>query len=99
MHHGNPAKPESITNIAIMTVEGENDDISGVGQTQAAHALCFNVPEEMHVDYIQPGVGHYGVFSGKRFRTEIQPRIREFIRQYFDAKKERRFQLKYPEIF
>lgn len=75
-----------------MTVEGENDDISGIGQTQAAHTLCKNIPEEMRIDYIQPGVGHYGVFSGRRFRTEIQPRIREFMRSYFDVKKEKQWQ-------
>ncbi|NWG46832.1 MAG: polyhydroxyalkanoate depolymerase [Alphaproteobacteria bacterium] len=65
---------------ALMTVEGEKDDISGIGQTQAAHDLCVNIPERKKVDYIQPGVGHYGVFNGSRWRTEIQPRVRDFIR-------------------
>ncbi|MFT5083806.1 MAG: poly(3-hydroxybutyrate) depolymerase [Lentisphaeria bacterium] len=91
-HRGKIVKPEKITKVALMTVEGENDDISGIGQTQAAHDLCVNIPESMQVDYIQPGVGHYGVFSGKRFRTEIQPRIKEFMRQYFDRKVETKFQ-------
>ncbi len=59
------------------TVEGERDDICGVGQTEAAHDLCANLPIEQHE---QPGVGHYGVFNGTRWRTEIQPRIREMIR-------------------
>ncbi|MCA8886435.1 MAG: polyhydroxyalkanoate depolymerase, partial [Hyphomonadaceae bacterium] len=61
---------------------GENDDISGIGQTQAAHDICENIPEQMRRDYIQPGVGHYGVFSGRRFRTEIYPRVREFMRNF-----------------
>ncbi|MFX4450797.1 hypothetical protein ABTA90_19510, partial [Acinetobacter baumannii] len=64
----------------LMTVEGERDDICGVGQTEAAHDLCNGLPADQHVHYLQPGVGHYGVFNGTRFRTEIQPRIREMIR-------------------
>jgi poly(3-hydroxybutyrate) depolymerase len=64
-----------------MTVEGERDDISGVGQTQAAHDLCPNVPDEMRELYVQPGVGHYGVFNGRRFEQEIYPRVRDFIAQ------------------
>ena len=63
-----------------MTVEGERDDICGLGQTQAAHDLCTNIPDDQKVHYVQQGVGHYGVFNGTRWRTEIQPRIREFIR-------------------
>ena len=63
-----------------MTVEGERDDICGLGQTEAAHDLCSNLPVDEHYYYVQPGVGHYGVFSGTRWRTEIQPRIREMIR-------------------
>jgi len=51
-----------------MTVEGENDDISGIGQTQAAHDLCRNIPSHKRLDYIQPDVGHYGVFNGSRWR-------------------------------
>ena len=70
-----------ITDIGLMTVEGEKDDISGVGQTQAAHGLCPNIPEDRRVLYVQPGVGHYGVFNGRRFRDEIYPRVRDFIAQ------------------
>jgi poly(3-hydroxybutyrate) depolymerase len=62
-----------------MTVEGEKDDISGVGQTRAAHRLCGNIPEGMRVHYLQPKVGHYSVFNGSRFTSEIAPRIRDFI--------------------
>jgi poly(3-hydroxybutyrate) depolymerase len=80
MHRGVKVDPAAITKTALLTVEGENDDISGIGQTQAAHDLCVNIPEHMRRDYIQPGVGHYGVFSGRRFRTEIYPRMRDFMR-------------------
>lgn len=90
-HRDRLVRPEAITNVALMTVEGEKDDISGIGQTQAAHDLCVNIPSAMQFDYIQEGVGHYGVFSGKRFRTEIYPRQREFIRTYFDVNAERSF--------
>jgi poly(3-hydroxybutyrate) depolymerase len=79
-HRGRRIDPGVITRTALLTVEGENDDISGIGQTQAAHELCANIPEAMRRDYIQPGVGHYGVFSGRRFRTEIYPRMRDFMR-------------------
>lgn len=70
----------AIQNTALMTVEGEKDDICGLGQTEAAHDLCSNVPIDEKIHYVQDGVGHYGVFNGTRWRTEIQPRIREFIR-------------------
>ena len=79
VHRGRTIDPSVITDIALMTVEGAHDDISGVGQTQAAHALCSALPDDLKEDYIQPGVGHYGVFNGKRFREEIYPKVREFI--------------------
>ena len=82
VHRGRPVKPEIITDIALMTVEGENDDISGVGQTQAAHAMCSGLPAELRELYVQPVVGHYGVFNGRRFREEIYPRVRDFIRAH-----------------
>lgn len=80
MWRGRLVDPAAIETTALMTVEGENDDISGIGQTQAAHALCANIPADKQTDWVQPGVGHYGVFNGRRFRQEIQPRIAEFIR-------------------
>ncbi len=82
MHRGRPVRPQAIRDIALLTVEGENDDISGIGQTQAAHELCANIPDDMQMDYIQPGVGHYGVFNGSRWRNEIQPKVRDFIRRH-----------------
>jgi poly(3-hydroxybutyrate) depolymerase len=79
---GRTVRPDLITDVALMTVEGENDDISGIGQTQAAHDICSGIPAEMRIDLVQEGVGHYGVFNGRRFRTEIQPRMREFMRAF-----------------
>jgi poly(3-hydroxybutyrate) depolymerase len=78
-HRGRLVNPQAITDIGLMTVEGENDDISGIGQTQAAHGLCSSLPETLKEDYVQPDVGHYGVFNGRRFREEIYPRVRDFI--------------------
>jgi poly(3-hydroxybutyrate) depolymerase len=68
-----------IRHVALMTVEGEHDDISGVGQTEAAHRLCVNIPDALKAHWLQPGVGHYGVFNGSRFRSEIAPRIADFV--------------------
>ena len=82
MHRGVPIEPAAISNVALLTIEGENDDISGLGQTQAAHDLCVNIPEDMRLHYVQPAVGHYGVFNGSRFRSEIVPRITDFINSY-----------------
>lgn len=81
-HRGELVDPGAIRNVALFTVEGENDDISGVGQTQAAHDLCINIPADMRAHYLQPAVGHYGVFNGSRFRAEIVPRIVDFITSY-----------------
>ena len=79
-HRGRLVRPELITDIGLLTVEGENDDISGIGQTQAAHTLCTGLPDALKEDYVQPHVGHYGVFNGRRFREEIYPKVRSFIR-------------------
>ncbi len=81
-HRGRPVRTEAIRHTALFTVEGERDDISGVGQTKAAHALCTNLPYEMKQHYLAKGVGHYGVFNGSRYRSEIQPRIRDFVRKH-----------------
>jgi len=79
VHRGRRVDPEAIRRVALMTVEGEKDDISGIGQTFAAHALCTNLPASMRQHHLQPGAGHYGVFNGSRFRTEIVPKINGFI--------------------
>ncbi|MDB5597603.1 MAG: polyhydroxyalkanoate depolymerase [Hyphomicrobiales bacterium] len=78
-HRGKPVDLTAIHRTGLMTVEGENDDISGVGQTYAAQELCVNIPEAKKLHYLQMGVGHYGVFNGSRYRSEIAPRIRDFI--------------------
>jgi len=80
-HRGRKVQPQVIRDIGLLTVEGENDDISGIGQTQAAHDLCSGLPPALKQDYVQPHVGHYGVFNGRRFREEIYPRVRAFIRR------------------
>ena len=81
-HRGRTVRPEAITKTALLTVEGERDDISGVGQTQAAHKLCSGLPDTMKAHHLQEKVGHYGVFNGSRFRAEIVPRVAGFIRQH-----------------
>lgn len=88
MHRDQPVDLTAIKRCALMTVEGENDDISGVGQTRAAHKLCVNIPETRRVHWLQPKVGHYGVFNGSRFRAEVAPRIADFMaNSVHDAKK------------
>ncbi|HER27190.1 MAG TPA: polyhydroxyalkanoate depolymerase [Rhodospirillales bacterium] len=78
-HRGVTVDPAQIKKTALMTVEGEKDDICGVGQTSAAHDLCSDLADDRKVRYVQKGVGHYGVFNGRRWRDEIQPRIAAFI--------------------
>src|SRR6266700_1689475 len=78
-HRGVRVDPAKIRGPALFTVEGENDDISGAGQTEAAHQLCPNIPADRHAHWLQPAVGHYGVFNGSRFRAEIAPRIADFV--------------------
>jgi poly(3-hydroxybutyrate) depolymerase len=78
-HRGRPVDPAAIKRVALLTIEGEHDDISGVGQTEAAHRLCVNIPPDRQAHYLQLGVGHYGVFNGSRFRSEIAPRIADFV--------------------
>ena len=77
-HRGAPVDLASIRRVGLLTVEGENDDISGIGQTLAAQELCRGIPPSMKANYLQNKVGHFGVFNGSRFRNEIVPRIREF---------------------
>jgi polyhydroxyalkanoate depolymerase len=67
---------------ALLTIEAENDELSRPGQTQAAHHLCTGIPEDRRRHHLQPGVGHYGVFSGSRFEAEIYPEIRSFVAAY-----------------
>ena len=79
---GKLVRPQDITTVALFTVEGELDDISGAGQTQAAHDLCSGIPADMQQDFVAPGCGHYGIFSGRRWRDVICPKIGAFIKQH-----------------
>jgi poly(3-hydroxybutyrate) depolymerase len=74
-----PIETAAITRTPTMTVEGEKDDISGIGQTKAAHGLMPHLADDKRAHYEQPAVGHYGLFNGARFRNEIAPRIKQFI--------------------
>jgi len=79
---GQLVRPQDITSVALLTVEGELDDISGAGQTQAAHDLCSGIPADMQEDFVVPQAGHYGIFSGRRWREIVCPKITDFIRQH-----------------
>ncbi len=75
-------RPQDIKTTALLTVEGELDDISGAGQTEAAHELCTGVPKARHLHYTVPGAGHYGIFAGRRWRELAYPEIRKFIAKH-----------------
>lgn len=78
-HRGEIVDAGAIRVTALQTIEGERDDISGIGQTRAAHTLATNLPDSMREHYEQPGVGHYGLFNGRRFNSDIAPKIKAFI--------------------
>ncbi len=82
LHRGRKVDPSAIRRVALMTVEGEKDDITGLGQCAAAHDLCSGIPAGCKVHFECPDVGHYGIFNGSRFRTEIAPRIARFVRSH-----------------
>ena len=71
--------PAAIRNVGLFTIEGELDDISGSGQTEAAHGLCSGIPRSWHQHLTAEGAGHYGIFSGRRWRERIYPEVRKFI--------------------
>ena len=81
-HRGERVDPSQVKRVALMTVEGHKDDITGVGQTEAAQNLCARLPDSMREHHLQQGVGHYGVFNGSRFRNEILPKVRDFVRTH-----------------
>lgn len=78
-------RPQDIRTTAHFTIEGELDDISGSGQTEAAHDLCFNVPKSRQKHLEVKGAGHYGIFSGRRWRETVYPQVRDFILQFHEA--------------
>jgi len=77
---GRKVEPAAVTRTALLCVEGENDDICAVGQTKAALELCSGIPSARKAYHLQPRVGHYGVFNGRRWREQIFPKVRDFIR-------------------
>lgn len=81
-HRGALIEPAAITRTALFTVEGEKDDITGLGQCEAAHTLCASLPARMRDHYVLPGAGHYGIFNGSRFQREIVPMLAAFIRRH-----------------
>ena len=81
-YRGHPVNPGAIKNVPLMTVEGEKDDITGLGQTRAAHDLCTGLRASAKIHYEQAGVGHFGVFNGSRFRNNILPRMAAFMRKH-----------------
>jgi poly(3-hydroxybutyrate) depolymerase len=76
---GDLVRPQDITTTALLTIEGELDDISGAGQTKAAHELCTGIPKSRQFHYDVAGAGHYGIFSGRRWREKVYPELRDFI--------------------
>jgi poly(3-hydroxybutyrate) depolymerase len=79
---GQLVRPQDIRSTALLTIEGELDDISGAGQTRAAHELCTGIPKANQFHYDVQGAGHYGIFAGRRWRETVYPRVREFIATY-----------------
>jgi poly(3-hydroxybutyrate) depolymerase len=77
--HGAPVRLSAIRRMGLLTVEGERDDICAIGQTMAALDLCSRIPVNLKQNHLQTGVGHYGVFSGRRWANEVYPRLREMI--------------------
>ena len=75
-------RPQAIRETALLTVEGELDDISGNGQTESAHSLCLNIPRDRREHFLAPNVGHYGIFSGRRWREVIYPRVSAFMEKF-----------------
>lgn len=80
--HGQPVEPGAIHRPALLTIEGELDDISAPGQTMAAHDLCTGIAPSRKEHLLMPGVGHYGIFSGRRWRERIYPHVRDFIHMH-----------------
>ncbi len=80
--NGELVRPAAIKGAALMTIEGELDDISGLGQTEAAHDLCTGIPKTRQKHMTVEGAGHYGIFSGRRWREKVYPQVLEFIAKY-----------------
>jgi poly(3-hydroxybutyrate) depolymerase len=82
---GELVRPQDIRTTSLLTIEGELDDIAGVGQTRAAHDLCTGIPKDRQFHYVAEGAGHYGIFSGRRWREMVYPTVRDFIARHNGA--------------
>ncbi len=78
-YHGNPVDFTKIRKTALLTLEGGGDDMCPVGQTQAAHGVCTSIPKSKRGEFIHPDVGHYGIFSGQKWRDDLYPIVQAFI--------------------
>ncbi len=85
LHHDRKLDFRAIRRTALMTIEGENDDITGRGQCEASHTICASLPRNRRLHLLQPGVGHYGIFNGSRFRREIMPAMTQFMARFEPA--------------
>lgn len=81
-YRGNRIDPGAVRRVALMTVEGEKDDITGIGQCHAAHTICTNIPRGMRKHHLQPKAGHYGIFNGSRYKADIVPEITKFVHRH-----------------
>jgi poly(3-hydroxybutyrate) depolymerase len=93
---GQLVRPQDIKTSALLTVEGELDDISGAGQTKAAHGLCTGIAKQRQFHYDAEGAGHYGIFSGRRWREKVYPEVRAFIAKFNTAQPSRSAAKKAP---
>jgi len=84
LHRGRLVDPGAITKTALLAIEGENDDISGLGQTKASLTLAKKLPEAEKKYYMAEGAGHYGIFNGSKWRTKIAPVVEEWIAKHND---------------
>jgi len=80
--HDNPVEPRAIAKTALLTVEGELDDISAPGQTIAAHDICSSLTHDQRLNLLQKGVGHFGIFNGRRWRDNVMPTIQDWVRRH-----------------
>jgi poly(3-hydroxybutyrate) depolymerase len=83
-------RPQDIRHTALLTIEGELDDISARGQTTAAHELCYSLPQKKQYHHFQLGTGHYGIFSGRRWRDMVYPQVSDFILSHHVSTKPKR---------
>lgn len=81
-HRGRVVDPAAITDIAILAIEGEKDDISGLGQTKAALKISTSLPEDKKRYYMAEGAGHYGIFNGSKWRTKVAPVVEEWMKTH-----------------